>query len=124
MAFSDIPIRQNGPKIMASWFNTIRTELINFEGSTISTADSSRPITSGEGCIVVDTTAGEIELTLPDPSTYPGKEIKIKKIIDNDNAVVVLPYNAETIDGDSSDEIQQYNQFRLYKNDGTNWYIF
>lgn len=31
--FSDIPIRANGTEILAAWFNTIRTKLIEFTGT-------------------------------------------------------------------------------------------
>lgn len=34
MSFSDIPVRSNGQTVTYAWFNTIRTYLVNFFGSS------------------------------------------------------------------------------------------
>ena len=53
MAFSDIPARANGETVLASWFNTIRTELVNWFGAGVisETQDTIDNDASGENVV-------------------------------------------------------------------------
>lgn len=58
--------------------------------------------------IRVDTTAGDVTVTLP-PNANILNLITIKKVSSDANKVIILPDGAETIDGDTSAEIHYRN---------------
>lgn len=59
MAFSDIPIRQNGKDhlIYAEWFNTLRTELVNAFGSGGYIKEQAPQVLDNDAEIVLDAVA-------------------------------------------------------------------
>jgi hypothetical protein len=72
--------------------------------------------------ILVDATAGDIEITLPDPAG-PKFPINVKKIDGTAHRVIVLPYASEYIDGgDESVITSQWTSGRYIPN-GTDWFI-
>ncbi len=52
MAFSDIPVRQNGQTIIAGWFNTIRTAILDFSGTESISQTSFATATSQTNTVV------------------------------------------------------------------------
>ena len=53
MGFSDIPVRSNGQTVTAAWFNTIRTQLVNWfgAGAITETQDTIDNGASGENVV-------------------------------------------------------------------------
>jgi len=91
-------------------------------GESIATKTNDYEIVAGDNVILVDATGQETDVTLPDPALFIGSKFYVKKIDSSDNAVVVLPNDAEEIDGDASYPMQQQNESGCFVTDGTNWY--
>lgn len=93
--------------------NSITNSIIDDSGDIIAVA----PIT----VIFVDAINGNLELTLPTPTT--DKIIHVKKIDSSSNRVRILPNINETIDGQPCLDIStQYMSFQL-ASDGIDWFI-
>lgn len=73
--------------------------------------------------MLVDATASDIDINLPDPSTNANKEYIVKRVDGTANVVTINPNGSETIDGDSSVSVNtQWETVRLFS-DGSNWFI-
>jgi hypothetical protein len=72
--------------------------------------------------IVVDSTTGNVTITLPDPSLLNfGWQVAIKKSVDA-NSVTVDTDGASTIDGDASVLLENAENAVQVRSDGSNWY--
>lgn len=73
--------------------------------------------------MVVNATATNIAINLPDPSTNANKEYIVKRADATANTVTINPFGAETIDGNSSVSVNtQWEVVRLISN-GTDWFL-
>jgi hypothetical protein len=91
---------------------------------SIRTVTSSAALNGSDNTVLANTTGGAITITLPSPTTIPGRIYTIKKIGTGglDNALTILPTGA-TIDGGSSFIIYNDWTYVTLQTDGTNWYI-
>jgi hypothetical protein len=72
---------------------------------------------------LVDATADDTIVTLPNVSQAARKEYHIKKTDSSDNTVTIATQGSETIDGETTQVISlQYTSRRIYS-DGSNWHI-
>ena len=127
MAFSDIPVRANGEKIEASWFNTIRTELLNFFGGNVNNISANYQVLAADYLILVDASGGSVTLTMPDPSTVIAKSFVIIKIDSSDNPVILEGSgggdNVLAIAGQTTYEIYQQYKSNTIMTDENNYYL-
>ena len=88
--------------------------------TAITVATNTTLLTTGNEVVFVDTTAGDVTLTLPpseDTVVY-----RIAKITGDLNKVIISPDGAETIDGVTSWELyDRYTSFQI-AGDGSNWF--
>lgn len=71
---------------------------------------------------LIDTTAGSVTVTLPDPSTVVGRTFIIKRITGGGNTLTIQGTSGN-IDGAASVSISvQYNSL-TFKSDGTNYWL-
>lgn len=76
----------------------------------------------GDGCILADTSGGDIDVTLPDPEQVLGMEFTVKRLNAGGGALTVLTPSG-TIDNAASKTITSiYSSIRV-KSDGTNYWI-
>lgn len=123
MAISDIPVRENNDRIDASWFNTIRSELLT-SGSTNSVLElvASDSISSATTHVMADSSSATVDITLYTPSSF-GKEITIK-CIDVTNGCSVIPSFGLTIEGESTYNFRYDNEsITLIYTDSYDWRI-
>lgn len=102
-------------------YSTLDTdwELI-YPKNIIKNISTNYSILRDDSILLVDTTLGNITLTLPQPSFK--SFIDIKKIV-NTNKITINPNSTELIDGDSNLIITKINSNVTLTSDGTNWYI-
>ena len=73
--------------------------------------------------VLVDTSSGDVTVTLPPVAQTARKEYHIKKDDASSNVVTVDPSGSETIDGETTETIiGSYTSLRLYST-GTKWVI-
>jgi hypothetical protein len=79
-------------------------------------------LTDTDYFVAVDSSSGDIDITLPTAVGRSGRSYRVKKIVEA-NKVNVKTNGAETIDGEASCVLNtQYHTITLISN-GTNWYI-
>ena len=73
--------------------------------------------------VLADTSLGNFEYTLPPAAEWSGKEFIVKAdgLISGD--IIIYPYSGETIDGQSSFEIDTPEGSATFYSDGTNIYV-
>jgi len=73
---------------------------------------------------LLDATAGDFSVTMPDPTVVGnGFRVSFKKIDASANAITILPFSAETFDGAATYSLStQYAVITLVTN-GTNWFL-
>ncbi len=71
--------------------------------------------------IFLDTTGGDINIALPDATSYDGMIWRIKKINKGGGNITVRAYEGQTIDG--LEEVVLYNDVTEIKSNGSNWDI-
>lgn len=78
-----------------------------------------------ESIVLVDASAGPVDVTLPDISTRLGDELVVIKIDGTANAVTVTPFGGDTIDGDPVQTFTMRGQsFRVLGDDSsTDWQL-
>ena len=84
---------------------------------------TSYSITTSEVVIYVDTTNGNIKVTLPAVANLAGKFYYIKKVDSSNNAVTVDGNGSETIDGEEELVINRQYAYILIHCDGSEWFI-
>lgn len=87
---------------------------------TITASDN---ITINDGVLLVDATAGNVTMTLPDVVTEAGRTYTIKKTDASANTVTVLPTSPTTIDGAVSVVLTAQNQSVTVVASGTEWEV-
>lgn len=105
----------------------MRRVVANTEEEVAATAfseiTSSTSAGGSDGFFLVDTTGGNVTVTLPDPSTVVGREFMVKRKDASGNTLTVDTASGN-IDGVSSKTIaSQYDVLRL-KSDGTDYWLF
>lgn len=79
--------------------------------------------------LLCDASAGNLNITLPNPSLYfnstlsTSKKIAITKIDISSNIINILPFGSELIVGESSQDLQLDGEVLNFITDGTNWYL-
>lgn len=74
------------------------------------------------GMYLVDTTAGGVTVNLPDPSTVLGREFTVKRITAGANTLTVQGV-AGNIDGAATKTMATQYMSRVFKSNGTNYFI-
>ena len=87
----------------------------------ISTKSANYTVTAGDHTILVDTTSGDITITLP-ASPETGRIVVVKKITDTTGDVIVAG-NGNNIDGAASQTLFTYNATFQLQFNGTAWYV-
>lgn len=77
-------------------------------------------IVDGDAIIIVDTSGGDVDITLPDV-TMMNNYINVKNL--GDQKVFLETPGGETIDGQSNFEIAGENESIQVISDGSNWFI-
>lgn len=88
----------------------------------MNTINSSQILDDCQGLVLVDTTSGDVTLTLSSVSLFDEKRYTIK-IISGTNDVVINADSGETIDGDSSYTLSGLNSVIRLVSNGGGWYI-
>lgn len=103
-------------------FNTLNTDWEQtYPKNTARSVSASGNILRDDNILLVNSTSGNITLTLPDPSF--NSTVTVKKTV-NLNKIIINPFLTELIDGSSSSlEIKNINTSVILTSDGTNWYI-
>ena len=79
-------------------------------------------IQGSDDVLLVDTTAGNVTLTLPPAVSSRGQWFEVKKLVAA-NTVTIDGYGAETIDGSATLAwTAQYQAYTVYS-DGTEWWV-
>lgn len=86
------------------------------------TSDTTLQSTSNEVGLV-DSTAGDVTITLPPASDMDSKTINLKRIDNSVNSITIDADSSETIDGELTQVLNtQYSSITIISN-GTGWYI-
>ena len=105
------------------------------DGVNLSVATSTRIVSTSEDIslsaisqnILANTTNGNINITLPDPTTCFFQErsykIGITKIDISANKVIILPFGSESILLEEKQELEYAQDVLNFITDGTNWHI-
>lgn len=123
MSIEDIPIRSNGPFIDASWFNTIRSELLSSPANVaVVTKASDHTATASDSILEIDASGNAVDISLPSAVGVPNKQY-VFKVIDLSFPATITPSGSETIDGLSVFNFtDQYESITIISN-GNNWII-
>lgn len=117
-SFSNVYVSDTAPaspRINDVWLDTSGTNVVT------KTSDYSATVT--DYTILCDASGGDITITLPSASTFPGHGFQIKKIDSTDNIVTIEPTSPDVIDGETSVlTVEQWTNI-MVQSDGTNWYI-
>ena len=78
--------------------------------------------------ILINPSGGDVQINLPDATTYPGREIKLKLTEDSGADTVTLQcQGVDTIDGVANNTTaleDQYEAISIVSDGGTGWFIF
>jgi len=120
---SDIPVRSNGQRVVASWWNTIRTQLLAVGISAdYTTVLSDYTATSTNLFIGVDSSSTNVTITLPTAAGISGREYVIVAE-DVSNTVTLDGDGSETINGSTTVTFDTQYDARKIVSDGANWMI-
>lgn len=123
MSISSIPVRSNGSRIEASWFNTIRSELLSAGvGAAYVSKDADYTATSDDGSIGLDASSNTVTISLP---TAVGNSGRVFAFIAEDIsfAAVVDADGSETINGSANYTFVDQYESIIVVSDGTEWKI-
>jgi len=115
---------QNHILVMTNWMLRMTAES-NAEAA----AESVREVTVSslvglaDGFILVDTTGGNVTLTLPDPALVIGREFSVKRSTAGANTLDISPAVGLIDNAASASIVFQYETLR-FKSDGSNYWIF
>lgn len=82
----------------------------NSYGIPVSTKTASYSATLNDCVILVDTTAGNVTITLPDVTSISGKNYTISKVSTDANTVSIVETNGALVDGCSQYTIATYRE--------------
>jgi hypothetical protein len=93
-------------------------------GITAIRTTTSTTVTVGldDGMILVDTSGGNVAVSLPDPSLCVGQEFSIKRITGGANTLVITPA-AGNVDGSATANIDFQYVCLNFKSDASNYWI-
>jgi len=101
--------------------NRLTTEINRLKQISTITADYLALVS--DRTIKGDASLGDINLTLPTAVDNEGITFIIKKVDSTTNSIIVTPEDGETIDGNSTIEINSQWDTLTIQSDGTNWII-
>jgi hypothetical protein len=101
--------------------NTLAYEEAAFLSTTTVTVDYDIRLT--DNLLLVDTTGGNVTLTLPDPAKTIGRRFTVKRISGGGNNAIVVPFASETIDGMSSVSFNVQWRSYMFRSNGVDWHI-
>lgn len=90
--------------------------------SNITTYTASASIGLNDGVSLVDTTAGNVTITLPDPATSKEYMFIVKRITGGSNTLTIVGASGN-IDGAANASITTQYLVSVFKSDGTNYWI-
>lgn len=88
------------------------------------TITTSGPILTSDDLILLDCTAGNVDITLPSPLANPQKMYTVIRIDATANRGRVLPFNVELINQGSSVTLANQNDSAQFGTDRTNWWSY
>ena len=95
---------------------------------SIDHTDSPYTITGAQQFILINPLNEDVQINIPDATTYPGREIKLKLTEDSGaNTVTLQCQGSDTIDGAASNTTaleDQYEAISIVSNGETGWFIF
>ena len=95
---------------------------------SIDHTDSPYTITGAQQFILINPQTNNVQINIPDATTYPGREIKLKLTEDSGaNTVTLQCQGSDTIDGAASNTTaleDQYEAISIVSDGGTGWFIF
>lgn len=110
-------------RVLGFWMQQITTPSSVEVGATaFSTSTVSTLVGPNDGCILVDTTGGNITITLPDATTVLGREFTVKRKTAGTNTLTVAATSG-TLDAAVTLAIVDQYSTVTFKSDGTNYYI-
>lgn len=97
-------------------------QLGRVQALAVRTTTTATTLTAGDDVLLVDTTAGNLTITLPAASTHRGHAFTVKKTVAA-NTLTLDGAGAETIDGAAT--LAWATQWTAYTvvSDGTAWYV-
>lgn len=110
-------------RVLGHWMSRMTTETVEELGyTTFTTVTANASVGVPDGVILVDTTGGNITVTVPDAATVKGAEIVIKRTTAGANTLTVAT-GGGNIDGTATISINvQYRAIRI-KSDGANYWV-
>lgn len=118
-------IPERGYRAQPSSIRLFLNEDLFWDNPTIGTINvsidfvsSSGPVTDAMYVILVDATLGDVTLTLPAVSAWPGRIIQVKKIDSTVNQVIIDPAGADLIEGEATLELLFYGEAVPFISDG------
>jgi hypothetical protein len=114
--------RSNESRIVASWFNDIKTE-IESAITTVSAKTGNYTLTSTDRLVTFDCTSGNLTATLPALSGNTGKNYFIKKIDSSTNTLTIDGDGSETIDGATTVTIRSRYDVYYVTAGASEWHI-
>ena len=88
----------------------------------LQTIDENTTADNNYSVYLVNTSSGNITITLPSASTCKGVVYVVKKIDENGNSVIITPEEEETIEGLSGLSLSAQYDYVIIVSDGSNWY--
>jgi len=110
-------------RVLNHWMMRMTSETQEEAGAVaFSTVTVSTAIGPSDGFVLVDTTGGNITITLPDASTVLGREFSVKRLTAGANTLTVDTVSGD-IDGSASLSIVSQYSTVTFKSDGTDYYL-
>jgi len=99
-----------------NWVNSISQSTLNV------VATSANYTVTNEDILLVNATAGNVAVTLPNANTYTNKTLIVKCTDDTGNRVNMIPVTGQLIDNLTQEYVNELESTTLLS-DGTNWHI-
>lgn len=115
-ATTDQVVTYNGASVV--W----ATPLFPSQGRNVVSTSTNLVLTTSNDYVLVDTTAGNIGITLPTTSTMTGRRVTVKKTTSDVNTITVTPTGG-LIDGAATHPFSSALGSRDFVSDGTNWAV-
>ena len=90
---------------------------------SIKTVTASETLDLFDDTVLVDTTSGDVTLTLPTAASSTGKQYSVTKSAGASNDAIVDPNGAETIGGETSIKLPSIGDRITFQSNGTSWTI-
>jgi hypothetical protein len=109
----------------ASWINNT-SAVITWENNSLATIDWTHDTFNANtsvATILVNCSAGILNVKLPTAATNPGQAITVKKIDSTVNAATINTTSSQTIDGSLSYPLPSQWNSATVQSDGANWFV-